>query len=362
MTAESLPPARARRADLELLRALTEAAGVSGAEGPVRAIVRRAIEAHTDRLWEDSLGNLLAVRSPGRRPRLRVLLAAHMDEVGLMVMDADGEGLLRFEPVGGVDPHRLPAAALRVGQAGVPGVIGAPPVHLSGEGGTREPFSVEALRIDIGARSRDEALARVRPGEWAVFATPFQRHGPALRAKALDDRLGVAMLIELLRAPPAGVELLAAFTVQEEVGLRGARVAAQALAPDAALALDTTPARDLPTADGAPLTDYNARLGTGPAVYVADRRTISHPGLLDHVLATAEAGGLRFQIRQPGGGGTDAGAIHLSLEGIPSLSISAPVRYLHGPSGLALLADWRATVRLVHAVLGGLQRRHLRPA
>ena len=362
MTDESLPAARARRADLDLLRRLTEAVGVSGNEGPVRAIVRQAVEGHADRVWEDSLGNLLAVRSPARRPRLRVMLAAHMDEVGLMVMGSDDEGLLRFEPVGGVDPHRLPAAALWVGKGRHPGVIGVPPVHLLGRSGGREPFEVEALRIDIGARDPKEALDRVRPGEWAAYATPFRRIGPAVWAKALDDRLGVAMLIELLRAPPEGVELLAAFTVQEEVGLRGARVAAQALAPDAALVLDATPARDLPAWDGQPTTTYNSRLGAGPAVYAADQRTISHAGLLQHVIATAGALELPFQIRQPGGGGTDAGAIHLSLEGIPSLSISVPVRYLHGPSGLALLADWRASVRLVHAALGRLGRRHLRPA
>ncbi|HEX9675509.1 MAG TPA: hypothetical protein VGA07_05990, partial [Anaerolineales bacterium] len=157
-----------------------------------------------------------------------------------------------------------------------------------------------------------------------------------------------------------GIELLAAFTVQEEVGLRGARVAAFSLDPQAALALDCTPAYDLPSWDGEENIAYNTRLGSGPAIYAADGRTLAHPGLLEHFIHTAQSQELPFQIRQPGGGATDAGVIHVARSGIPSLSLSTPARYPHSAAGIASLSDWRDTVRLAHAALSTLTERMLR--
>ncbi|MEW6568546.1 MAG: M20/M25/M40 family metallo-hydrolase [Chloroflexota bacterium] len=345
---------QATRAQLNLLKRLTEAVGVSGDEGAVRALVRCEIEGHADRIEVDPLGNVLAFRSGKGPGRPRVMVAAHMDEVGMMIVGADAEGLLRFEAVGGLAVSHLAGKPVWLGQERVPGVIGMPPVHLVGREAESREIGLDELRIDIGAETKEAALERVRPGTWATFATPFTRLGPTLRAKALDDRLGVAVLIELVRQPPEDIDLLAVFTVQEELGARGARAAAFHLDPDLAIALDATPARDLPTWDGEENTQYNSRVGAGPAIYVADRATISDPRLLELFQATAREEGIPYQLRQPGGGGTDAGAIHRSRLGVPSISVSVPVRYAHSPASIASVSDWRATARLAWAALSRL--------
>ncbi len=179
--------------------------------------------------------------------------------------------------------------------------------------------------------------------------------GPSLRGKALDNRLGVATLIELVRHAPENVELLAAFTVQEEIGLRGARVAAYALNPDLALVIDSTPANDLPVWDDSENTRYNTRLGGGPAIYLADSATLSDPRLIGWLAQTAESAGIPYQFRQPGGGGTDAGAIHRQRMGIPSISVSVPGRYAHTASMMARLSDWQNTLALLHQALSNFR-------
>jgi len=285
-----------------------------------------------------------------------VMLAAHMDEVGFMVVDDEGEGIFRFDTVGGVDVRQVVGKPVWVGRQHLPGVIGAKPVHLTSPDERKRSLSLDTLRIDV---SPDNAK-KVKVGDRATFATSFARLGPSLRAKALDDRLGVATLIELLRHAPPNIDLLAVFSVQEEVGGRGAHVAAYALNPDLAMVLDCTPANDLPAwnsggqhtdpADGEN-TRYNTRLGEGPAIYVADSATLSDPRLIRHLVETAEANGIPYQIRQPGGGGTDAGAIHKQRMGIPSVSISVPGRYAHTAAMIARLEDWKNTLSLVHAAL-----------
>jgi putative aminopeptidase FrvX len=337
--------------DLELLRALSNAAGVSGDEGAVRRLVLEAIRPHAADVRVDALGNVLAVKPAARRrsPQ-RVLMAAHMDEVGLMVVDHDSDGALRFELVGGVSERALLGKPVLVGPRRLPGIIGAAPVHLLGE---RKTSVVKAgqMRIDLGASSQEAARRLAALGDRAVFATEFAALEGAVRGKALDDRVGCAILIELLRGGPYPVELHAAFTVQEEVGLRGARVAGFAVAPHAALALDCTPAQDLPDSRGRENTQYNAQLGRGPVIYLADGRTLSDRRLVAHLTRTAQAAGLPYQVRQPGGGGTDAGAIQQAQGGVPVVSLSTPARYLHGPAAIVRLDDWRHTLALARAAL-----------
>ncbi len=361
MRADTLPPQDTSPEQRDRLRRLSEAVAVSGDEGAVRAIVRSEVEAFADHLEVDALGNLLVQRTGEGGERPRVLVAAHMDEVGLMIVGADRDGLLRFEVVGGLSIQHLPGKPVWIGRERLPGVIGAPPTHFAGDKAERHEFAADDLRIDIGVDTQEAALQRVRPGTWATFAAPLQDLGPTIRAKALDDRLGVAALIELVQHPPRNIDLLAVFTVQEEIGGRGARAAAFRLDPDLAIALDATPARDLPTWNGEENAHYNARLGAGAAIYVADRSTLSHPRLLELFLSTAQEEGIPHQVRQPGGGGTDAGAMHRVRQGIPSLSLSVPVRYPHTPASIASLDDWRATVRLAWAALrrldAGFRRR-----
>lgn len=341
---------------IELLERLCNADGVSGGEGPVRNIVLEEVTPHAAEVKRDALGNVL-VTCPGTAdgPRLRVMLAAHMDEVGLMLTDDEGEGIFRFEAIGGLDPRQLAGKAVRVGRDRLPGVIGARPIHFSSLEEIKHSISMDALRVDVGPAN----AGSVHTGDRVAFATPFSQAGPSLRAKALDNRLGVATLIELVKHAPPNIDLLAAFTVQEEVGLRGAGVAAYSLKPDLAIAVDCTPANDLPVlddADGpqAENTRYNTRLGHGPAVYLADRSTLFDPRLVRHFSETAEARSIPFQFRQPGGGGTDSGAIHRQLSGIPALSVSTPARYLHTAASLARLADWEHTLALIFHALARL--------
>lgn len=341
-------------AQIRLLERLTNACAVSGDEKEVRTIVMDQVRAHADEVKVDAVGNVLVSRRGQGENRLRVMLAAHMDEVGFMLTQADAKegGIYRFDTVGGLDVRQLVGKAVWVGEEHVPGVIGAKPIHLTTGDEYKRTISLDKLRIDVGP----SISGKVKVGDRAAFATSFKRVGPSLRAKAMDDRLGVACLIELVKHAPPNVDLLAAFTVQEEVGLRGAKVAAYALDPQLAIVLDCTPANDLPTWDAgeSPHTEntrYNTRLGAGPAIYLADRATLSDPRLIRHLVGTAEAEGIPYQFRQPGSGSTDAGAIHKQRAGIPSISVSVPGRYNHTAAAIVRLSDWRNTLALIYAAL-----------
>ncbi len=337
--------------DIELLRQLSNAAAVSGDEGAVRQLVLNAIRPHADEVKVDALGNVLAIKK-GTGKGERVLVAAHMDEVGFMISDIEADGALKFEVVGGVSDGVLNGKAVLVGPKRLPGLIGSMPIHLLPDDRRSTVVKVNQLRMEIGCTTGEAAKKLVKVGDRATFATEFAVVGPSLRGKALDDRLGCATLIELLRGPAFACDLHAAFTVQEEVGLRGARVAGYAANPACAFVLDCTPALDLPHSDAErENTRYNSRLGLGPAIYVSDAATISDDRLVRYLQQTAEKNGLPYQIRQPGGGGTDAGAIHLARGGVPSVSISVPGRYLHTPVSLVRADDWHNSLRLVRTAL-----------
>jgi putative aminopeptidase FrvX len=332
---------------ISLLEKLCNAVAISGDESEVRAIVLEEITPYADSVKVDALGNVLAIHKCSAKDPLRVMLAAHMDEVGFMLVDDDEGGLYSFELVGGMDVRCLVGKAVLVGKQHLPGVIGARPIHLTTAEERSHSIPLDNLKIDLGPGGAGKA----KPGDRVGFATTFQQAGPSLMAKALDNRLGVATLIELFKHAPAHIELQAAFTVQEEVGLRGARVAAYALDPQLAIAVDSTPAYDLPMWDDSENTQYNTRLGEGPAIYVADAGTLSDPRLVRWLTETAEARGIPCQFRQPGGGGTDAGQIHRQRAGIPSVSISVPSRYAHSAVLVARLTDWQHTLSLLYNAL-----------
>jgi endoglucanase len=332
----------------QLLEKLCNATAVSGDEHEVRQIVLESIKLIADEVKVDALGNVLAKKYGRAEPRVRVMLAAHMDEIGLMIVKKHDDDLFEFERVGGIDERQLPGKAVLVGREHLPGVIGAQPIHMTTAKERKNKIEVSSLRIDLGPEIGD----KVKPGDHATFATRFQILGPSIRAKALDNRLGVATLIELLKHAPDNIDLLAAFTVQEEVGLRGARVAAYAFDPEMAIAVDSTPAYDLPHWDEEDENvQYNTRLDGGPAIYVMDRATIPDRRLVSWLQETAESSGIPYQYRQPGGGGTDAGVIHKSRVGIPSVSVSVPSRYAHTAVGIARIDDWANTLRLLYQAL-----------
>jgi tetrahedral aminopeptidase len=333
---------------IALLEKLCNATAVSGDEHEVRQIVIEAIKLVADDIKVDALGNVLATRFGRGENRVRVMLAAHMDEIGFMVVKKHEDGLFEFDRIGGIDERQLPGKPVLVGRDHLPGVIGAKPIHKTTTEERKKKIDVSAMRIDLGPEIGD----KVKPGDRATFATRLTLVGPSIRAKALDDRLGVATLIELFKHAPDNIDLLAAFTVQEEVGLRGARVAAYTFDPDMAIAIDSTPAYDLPHWDDDDENDrYNTRLDAGPAIYIMDRATIPDRRLVNWLVETAEEAAIPYQLRQPGGGGTDAGAIHKTRSGIPSISVSIPSRYAHTAVSIARLDDWVNTLRLLHTAL-----------
>lgn len=332
-------------AQLKLLERLCNVIAVSGDEGEVRKIVLQEVKPYADEVKVDALGSVLVTKMGRARKRTRVMLDAHMDEVGFMIVDDEGEGLYRFETVGVIDVRHLVGKQVYVGKERTPGVIGAKPIHLMNGDEYTKKVPLDALRIDVGLSGK------ARVGDRAGFATQYRRIGPSIMAKSIDDRVGVATLIELLKQSPPNIDLCVAFSVQEEIGLRGAKVAAQYFKPDLALAIESTPANDLPLYDGSENMVYNTRLGLGPAIYVADGSTLHDPRLVRFLRETAEAEGIPYQIRQPGGGGTDSGAIQISLVGIPTVSVSVPHRYTHSPVSIARVDDWKHTLHLLHAAL-----------
>jgi putative aminopeptidase FrvX len=339
-----------------ILKELSEAVGVSGAEGDVRAVVLGAVQAHVDEVHVDAMGNVLAFKRGKGRDRLRVMVAAHMDEIGLMVVGHDSDGFLQVRAVGGIDSRLLPGTLLQAGPERIPGVIGLKPVHLLKDDEDEKVAQIEDLVVDVGAKSKDEAKNLAPLGAYAAFTTRFREMGTVVSGKAFDDRAGCAVLVELLRGERFRFDLHAAFTVQEEVGLRGARVAAYAIEPDCAFTLEGTIADDIPKdKDVSPTT----QLGKGPAITVMDRSFISDRRLVRLLTSTAEELGIPYQFKQPGVGGTDSGAIHRTREGVPSVTVAVPCRYIHSPVALLSLEDFDNTVRLMRESLSRLTRRTL---
>jgi len=347
------------------LQELSEAVGVSGKEDAVRKIVLKAIEGHATDIRIDAMGSVTAVKKGTGRNRLRVMLAAHMDEIGFMVTGYDGDGLIHFTNVGGVDERILPGLRVKLGDSLIPGVIVWAPIHKTY--GQNNTAKLNSLRIDIGASSKDEASGKVKRGDRVAFDSQYMEVGDkVLRGKAFDDRVGCSLLVDILQDGPYPVDVLAAFTVQEEIGLRGARVAAQRFNPDVAIALEGTTAHDVPNPLAEPddETEVNpaCRMGGGPVLTVMDTSIITNPQLLRFLRQTAEANNIPYQLKTQLGGGTDAGAIHTANAGAPAAVISMPCRYIHSPSAYLNRDDYANTLRLVQAALNNLTAKALKQA
>ncbi len=341
-----------------LLKALTEAFGVSGQEQEVRDILSERVRPHCDEVETDSLGNLIALRRGSDKNCPKVMLTAHMDEVGLMVTFIEKSGALRFAPVGGVDPRVLVSKAVYIGRNRIPGVIGAKPIHLQKREEADKPFELDAMFIDIGAKDREEAEKLVKVGDCAVFATEHAEVGTnRVKAKALDDRVGCAVIAEVLaRGRRWSFTLQAVFTAQEEVGARGAQVAAYRLEPDIALGLEGTTAWDVP---GSEPHQASTTLGRGPALTHVDASLVADMRIVRRLVEVAEARGIPYQFRELTVGGTDAGRIHLVREGIPAAVVSVPTRYIHSPVCIVDKADYANTIELVTGFLDSIEERGL---
>ncbi|MBK8020568.1 MAG: M42 family metallopeptidase [Chloroflexi bacterium] len=347
-----------------ILQQLSEVVGVSGKEDAVREIILPAIRDHVSEIKIDPLGGVSAVKKGTGASSLRIMIAAHMDEIGFVVRGIDGDGLIRFSPVGGVDERILPGLRVRIGANLIPGVVIWTPIHQNRE---QNAVKITNLRIDIGAASKDEASGKVSAGDLVAFNSPFlELGGGMVRGKAFDDRAGCSLLVDVLQGGPYPVDVLGAFTVQEEIGLRGARVAAQRLRPDIALILEGTTAHDVPNPNATPDDEVTAnpacRVGGGPVLSFMDRSMIVQPRLLAFLRETAEQANIRVQYKTQLGGGTDGGAVHVANTGVPTAVMSLPCRYIHSPTALMHRDDYDAALALVKAFLHRLPALDLRAA
>lgn len=345
-----------------LLKELSEARGVSGNESAVRELLLKNLDGVIDEHRVDALGNLICLKKARKlnpvagAPR-RVMLAAHMDEIGLIISGYNGDGTVKYETVGGIDKRMLLSKQVLVGEKAVPGVIGFRPIHLIGRAGTEQVADISQTAIDIGASSK-EAAAKLAPlGEYVTFRTSFEvllEDGPrTAKGKALDDRVGCAELVEGLKGEYA-FDLYGVFTTQEEVGLRGARVAGYRVNPDIAIALEGTVCDDLPKErdrDVSPVTE----LGKGPVITFRDSSVICDKRLVKLLVDSAEAEGIPYQFKRGAVGGTDAGAMHLVHEGVPSVVLSVPCRYIHAPVSVLSLNDFDNAIKLLKAALTKLE-------
>ena len=314
-----------------MLKELCELMGVSSQEEKVRDFIRQNVKDHAQEIIEDTYGNLIVRKGPVTKPKL--MLAAHMDEVGFMVMSVEKNGLLKFKPIG-IGVQTLLAKRVIIGKNRVPGVIGSKPVHLLQEDEAKKWPEIKNLFIDIGAATREEALKSVEIGDCGTFDTVYREDGDTMYGKAFDNRLGCYMLMELLRDHDLPGYYV--FTVQEEMGLRGARIAGFRVAPDVALAVDTTGSAEWPTDKDVPDSPI---MGGGPVITVSDLTIICDRRLVELLMDTARVNGLDYQVKKPGVGGTDAGPIHLVKTGVPTAVFSLPARYIHSPLSMASKKD-----------------------
>ncbi|GAX89734.1 M42 family metallopeptidase [Effusibacillus lacus] len=339
-----------------LLKRLTEAMGPSGFEDEIRRVIFDEVQAYADRVYTDPLGSLI-VEKKGTGPGPKVMLCAHMDEVSLMIVQIEENGLLKFRPIGGIDPRILLAKPVRIGKDKIFGVIGSKAIHLQTQSEREKPVSMDQMYIDIGAKTKEEAEKVVRPGDCAVFATEYKEIGSrCAKSKSFDDRVGCAVLIETLKKQ-FDIPLAFAFTVQEEIGLRGAGPVAYRVNPDMAVVVEGTICFDVV---GAPGHGRGTVMGAGPALSVIDSTTIANREMLTHMIQVAEAEQVPYQLRRVSGGGNDAGRIHNVRGGVMTAVVSVPTRYIHAPSQIISLDDYENTIRLIEAFLrsvekGGLQ-------
>ncbi|MDY7039856.1 MAG: M42 family metallopeptidase [Chloroflexota bacterium] len=325
----------------ELIKKLVETYGPSGNEEQIRETINAEIAGLADEVRTDALGNLIARKQGGRDGR-RVMLVAHMDEIGVIVTHVDEKGFLRFGPIGGLWPHTLLGGRVRFAD-GTVGVIGTEKIE---DEDRRKVIPLNKLFIDVGAT--DKASVPVRVGDVAGFIRPFTDVGKRLVAKSFDDRIGCAILIQVMRdlkATPHDVYFV--FSVQEEVGLRGAMTSAYGIGPEVGLSVDVTSTGDTPEA-----RTMAVELGKGPAIKVKDGRMLAHPGVKRLLVETAEAEGISYQLEVLGGGTTDATAIQVTREGVPAGCVSIPCRYVHTPSEMVDYDDVTNAVNLLVALLG----------
>jgi endoglucanase len=323
----------------DTIKKLVEAFGPSGSEHHVRALIRDEIAGLADEVRTDVMGNLIALKKG--TSGVKVMLSAHMDEIGVIVSYVDEKGFLRFDPIGGVRPlYEVMGRVLF--ENGTVGVVGLEKLDKPGD------LAVSKLYIDVGASSREDCPVAV--GDAACFTRPMVEVGGHLTAKAMDDRIGCAVLVQTMRDLASSPhDVYSVFSSQEEVGLRGATTSAFGIEPDVGIAIDVTFALDTPE----PQLKMALALDKGPAIKVKDGGMLATPWVKDWMVATAEANGIPYQLEVLVGGTTDARAIQTTQAGVPAGCLSIPTRYIHSPSETVSTSDVLNGVKLLVALLSG---------
>ncbi|MBY8991620.1 MAG: M20/M25/M40 family metallo-hydrolase [Candidatus Lokiarchaeota archaeon] len=342
----------------DLQRKLSSLIGVSGREEDVSAFILNEIQNNelADKTWIDPLGNVLAIKE-GTDKNNRILLDAHMDEIGFMISHVEKKGFLRFVLIGGWDTRILLGQSIFLKSSTgeiFNGIIGSKPPHLSSIEERKKRVDVSEMYIDIGLSSEEEVNDNnITIGTVGTLSSPFTDFpNGMIKGKAFDDRTGCNVILHTLKLlnenEPFNDTVLCNFAVQEEIGGRGAETGAYALKPTIALAIENTTAGDMP---GIREAENPVNIGDGPAITVADMNLISHPKVNNRLIKNAEKENINYQIKKPLYGGTDAGKIHVSRSGVPSSVVSVPCRYIHSPTSLLKLQDLYETIRLLDVFL-----------
>lgn len=344
---------------IELIRALSLEFGPSGCEDRVRNAIRARVEKYADSLTVDRLGNLICKMSFGDRSSpCRIMICAHMDEVGFMIDGIRSDGMLTFGCVGGISPEVLAGRKVTVcGKEGIlSGLICSKAIHHKEKEEREKAVAADKLFIDIGCSSKEEAEKKISVGDLGTFDSEFVCFGKDMRTvkcKALDDRMGCAAMIQIMERfksepPHIDADVFFCFTVREEIGYSGAGIAAELTRPELAIVLETTAICDLPNTEAHRRV---ADVGCGGVISVADRSTVYDREVVDYALSLAKEKGIKAQIKRYVSGGNDAGNIHKRLTGIKTVAISVPTRYLHSPACVASVDDFEAVRELAMAII-----------
>jgi endoglucanase len=334
--------------EIQLLERLSNAFGPSGNEEDIAAILKKELDSHADQTVEDKLGNVLFYHK-GEKDHPRIMLSAHMDEVGFIVTFVEETGFLRFDTLGGITNNVIPGqrVLLRGNKGYLKGIVGTKPPHIMSPEEQNKMIPKEDLFIDIGADSSDQANKKgADVGMLGVFDVDFTDLGNGYyRGKAFDDRAGCTVLAEAFKAlKDSSCNVVAAGSVQEELGMRGAKTAAWQVDPEYGLALEGTFVADVP---GTRPDRMSSKIKGGPVLTIMDRTVFTHPKVLKTLIKAGKDKKIPFQFKKVPVGGTDAGAIHLTRAGVPSGTVAVPCRYIHGPASIIHIDDLRNTTRLV---------------
>lgn len=340
---------------LTMLKDLTDAKGIPGNEREVREVMKKYIAPFSDEIITDGLGSLIA-KKVGNANGPKIMIAGHLDEVGFMVTQIDDKGFLRFQTVGGWWSQVMLAQRVTIvtSKGDVTGIIGSKPPHILSPEARKKPVEIKDMFIDIGATSKEEALEfGVRPGDQVVpyFEFTVMKNEKMLLAKAWDNRIGCAIAIEVLKQLKNEQHpniVYGVGTIQEEVGLRGAKTAAQLIKPDIGFSVDVGIAGDTP---GISEKEAMSKMGHGPQIILYDASMVSHKGLRDFVTGVADEMNIPYQFDAIAGGGTDAGSIHLTVNGVPSLAITIATRYIHSHAAMLHRDDFENAVKLIVEVV-----------